>query len=80
VVFKVDTTGNETVLYTFPACLCFNPYPVSGLVLDSAGNLYGTVGGTLANGQQTFGGVFYQFTGGADGSSPLGRRNPRLGG
>ena len=39
-VFKVDTKGNETVLYSF-AGGSDGEYPVGGLVRDSAGNLYG---------------------------------------
>jgi uncharacterized repeat protein (TIGR03803 family) len=43
-VFKIDTAGNETVLYNFTAgsdgCL-----PYQGLVRDEAGNLYGTAYG-----------------------------------
>ncbi len=41
VVFKVDTSGNETVLYDF-ADAANGQTPVSGLTIDSAGNLYGT--------------------------------------
>ena len=43
-VFKVDTTGHETVLYSF----CSNAnctdgeFPQAGLIQDAAGNLYGT--------------------------------------
>jgi uncharacterized repeat protein (TIGR03803 family) len=46
VVFKVDTTGKETVLYTFTGH-ADGGSPVAGLIRDSAGNLYGTtyVGG-----------------------------------
>jgi uncharacterized repeat protein (TIGR03803 family) len=40
-VFKIDTTGKETVLYSFSGGTDGgNPY--AGLVLDSSGNLYGT--------------------------------------
>jgi uncharacterized repeat protein (TIGR03803 family) len=40
-VFKVDTTGNETVLYSFPGGTDgANPY--AGVIQDAAGNLYGT--------------------------------------
>lgn len=42
VVFKVDTSGHETVLHTFEASDGANPAPV--LLFDSAGNLYGTTG------------------------------------
>jgi len=56
-VFKVDTGGNETVLYNF----CSQPncndgrYPAAGLVWDAAGNLYGT---TAAGGGSDGGTVF----------------------
>jgi len=43
-VFKVDTTGAETVLYSFKG----SPdgwLPTAGLVEDAGGNLYGTAGG-----------------------------------
>jgi uncharacterized repeat protein (TIGR03803 family) len=78
-VFKVDTNGNETVLYSFSGA---EGYPISGLVLDVHGNLYGTtyVGGNLAcqdgcgtafkvseNGKKT---TLYSFTGGPDGQQP----------
>ena len=41
VVFKLDTTGTETVLYSFTGG-ADGAYPVAGLIRDSAGNLYGT--------------------------------------
>ena len=47
-VFKVDTTGQETVLYSFcSAANCTDgQYPYASLIRDAAGNLYGTtVGG-----------------------------------
>ncbi len=41
VVFKIDPTGNETVLYAFTGGK--DPeYPFAGLARDSNGNLYGT--------------------------------------
>jgi uncharacterized repeat protein (TIGR03803 family) len=40
VVFKLDTTGKLTVLHTFG--VSDGAYPSSVLLLDSAGNLYGT--------------------------------------
>ena len=49
-VFKLDTTGQETVLYSFSPCSASscpsgeNPY--AGLIQDAAGNLYGTTGGS----------------------------------
>ena len=46
VIFKVDTSGNETVLYSFSGLDGANPSSV--LLFDSQGNLYGTTvnGGT----------------------------------
>ncbi len=40
VVFKIDTNGNETVLHTFSGRDGKTPYGT--LLLDKAGNLYGT--------------------------------------
>ena len=40
-VFKVDPTGNETVLHAFTGSID-GGYPYAGVVLDSRGNLYGT--------------------------------------
>lgn len=40
-VFKLSTTGKETVLYSFTGG-ADGGYPLAGLVRDSAGNLYGT--------------------------------------
>lgn len=85
VVFKLDLAGKETVLYSFTG-RGDGGYPSAGLVLDEAGNLYGTTqyGGDLSCAPlQDFGcgNVFklqpngkeislYNFTGGADGFSP----------
>jgi uncharacterized repeat protein (TIGR03803 family) len=82
VVFKVDAVGNFSVLYAFTG-FSDGGGSRSNLVLDSAGNLYGTTqyGGRgpcpyfgcgvvfelNSGGQQT---VLYSFTGGADGSQP----------
>jgi uncharacterized repeat protein (TIGR03803 family) len=83
VVFKVDSVGRQTVLYSFRGGTD-GAYPVGRLLLDAAGNLYGTtyqggnggcsVGqgcGTVfkldASGHET---VLYRFTGGADGEFP----------
>jgi uncharacterized repeat protein (TIGR03803 family) len=72
-VFKISPTGQETTLYSF------NDYGISDLILDPAGNLYGTTeGGTHSAGavfmispagEET---VLYSFTGLADGAAPLG--------
>jgi uncharacterized repeat protein (TIGR03803 family) len=79
VVFKLDTSGNETVLYSFTG-RADGGYPLwVTLARDSAGNLYGTTsgGGTAdegvvfevsAAGQET---VLHTFTGGADGGTPF---------
>jgi len=77
VVFKLDTTGAETVLHAFTGG-ADGDYPLAGLLRDSAGNLYGTTyfGGThgygvvfklKANGKEK---VLYSFTGAADGAEP----------
>jgi len=76
-VFKVDTTGKETVLYSFTGGTDGGS-PTVKPSQDSQGNLYGTTrnGGAYGNGTvfelETTGKetVLYSFTGGADGSSP----------
>jgi|SRR5277367_1845926 len=55
VAFKVDTSGNETVLYNFSGMSGDGAEPNGGLVQDSAGNLYGTTGD---GGSDFFGTVF----------------------
>jgi uncharacterized repeat protein (TIGR03803 family) len=81
VVFKVDPTGHQTVLYHFKG-LTDGGLPSSGVILDSAGNLYGTTGGggiagcfygcgvvykLDTSGNET---TLYSFTNGADGGDP----------
>ncbi|MGO9540264.1 MAG: choice-of-anchor tandem repeat GloVer-containing protein [Terriglobales bacterium] len=77
VVFKLDPTGAETVLYSF-AGGADGANPFAGLIRDEAGNLYGT---TSAGGSSGSGTVFkvdpagnetalYSFTGGTDGGYP----------
>jgi uncharacterized repeat protein (TIGR03803 family) len=78
VVFKVDRSGNETVLYGFTGG-SDGGYPVGGVISDSTGNLYGTTNGGGASGAgvvfkvDTSGNetVLYGFTGGSDGGYPL---------
>jgi uncharacterized repeat protein (TIGR03803 family) len=41
IVFKVDPSGNETILFTFTGKRD-GGQPVGGLILDSKGNLFGT--------------------------------------
>jgi uncharacterized repeat protein (TIGR03803 family) len=83
VIFKMDSSGNETVLYNFTGGA--DGYAPESLIRDEAGNLYGTAGagGNLTgvcapsgcgvvfkldpSGNQT---VLYAFTGGADGRAP----------
>src|ERR1035441_4343728 len=77
VVYKLDTTGRQTVLYSFTGG-ADGANPNAGVIRDPAGNLYGTTsdGGTGragvvfkldAAGQET---VLYSFTDGADGGNP----------
>lgn len=83
VVFKLDSTGKETVLHTFIGV--DGIWPGAGLIRDSAGNLYGTTveGGTAEGGTCKHGcgtvfkvdstgkeTVLYAFTGGTDGRNP----------
>jgi uncharacterized repeat protein (TIGR03803 family) len=78
VVFKLDSSGNETVLYSFSGG-ADGGYPLAGLIRDSDGNFYGTTNGGGASsagvvfkldtsGSET---VLHTFTGGADGGYPL---------
>jgi uncharacterized repeat protein (TIGR03803 family) len=62
VVFKLDPTGNETVLYTFTGPPD-GAHPSGGLVRDEAGNFYGT---TSAGGVSNFGTVFKLDTNGTE--------------
>jgi uncharacterized repeat protein (TIGR03803 family) len=83
-VFKLDSSGNFTVLHNFGGT--DGARPSSSLILDSAGNLYGTTyyGGNLncsppygcgtvfridTGGNET---VLYSFSGGTDGVGPTG--------
>lgn len=78
VVYKVNAAGNETVLYRFGGG-SDGKFPVAGVVLDTAGTLYGTTknggkspnGGVVfklsTNGHET---VLHNFTGGNDGLAP----------
>jgi uncharacterized repeat protein (TIGR03803 family) len=54
IVFKVDATGNETILYSFTGGNggADGKYPMGNLVRDAAGNLYGitNIGGTANRG------------------------------
>ena len=64
VVFKVDSSGKETVLYRFKGADGDGPY-LGSLVRDAAGNLYGTTsyGGNLSCGGTGLGcGVVFKLT------------------
>jgi uncharacterized repeat protein (TIGR03803 family) len=79
-VFKVDASGNETVLHSFNGYS--GKYPEAPLVNDSQGNLYGValqggpadnLGGTIFKiTSQGVWSVLYNFTGGPDGGNPAG--------
>jgi uncharacterized repeat protein (TIGR03803 family) len=80
VVYKVDSSGNETPLYTFSGPPADGANPVAGVIRDAAGNLYGT---TAYGGTNGYGTVFEvdsagvetvlrTFTGGTDGGIPNG--------
>jgi uncharacterized repeat protein (TIGR03803 family) len=55
VVFKLDKTGQETVLHRFSGGSSDGEFPEALLIRDTAGNLYGT---TLQGGQHEEGTVF----------------------
>ncbi len=76
-VFMLNTTGKETVLYSFTGG-GDGAWPKGGVVLDAQDNLYSTtqLGGAYGagtvfmlntSGQET---VLYSFTGGSDGAYP----------
>ncbi len=77
-VFKVTSSGTESVLYSF-ATIPDGDNPIDGMIMDSAGNLYGTTYGGGAYGQGTVfeitsagsESVLYSFGAASnDGSSP----------
>jgi uncharacterized repeat protein (TIGR03803 family) len=71
-VFKVNVSGREDVLYRFQEAKG-EGLPDGGLVLDPAGNLYGTTLGTVfridTHGKRT---ILHHFSGGEDGGFLLG--------
>jgi len=79
-VFKLDPSGEETVLHSFT--YSDGAFPDAGLIRDKAGNLYGTTsGGDLVCGLQGCGTVFkvdpsghetvlHSFTNSPDGAGP----------
>lgn len=87
IVFKLTPSGTETVLYSFKGNMGGGPsgFPPSSLIIDAAGNLYGTThfGGGSGNCKKGCGTVFkltpqgsmtilHAFSGSpADGSAPM---------
>src|ERR1700674_2423136 len=78
-VFKLDSTGNKSVLYSFKGGTD-GALPVGGVVRDLAGDLYGTTvgGGAPCNCGTVFRLdpnsneiVMYRFHGGSDGAAPF---------
>ncbi len=61
VVFKVDTSGSETVLHSFTGGTTDGEYPYASLLMDANGNLYGTAAG---GGSSGYGVVFKVDTSG----------------
>jgi hypothetical protein len=51
VVWEVNSVGEEAILHSFPAGM---NSPGAGLVIDSAGNLYGINSGTSTNAGSVF--------------------------
>jgi uncharacterized repeat protein (TIGR03803 family) len=85
-VYKIDTTGKQTILYTFTGG-ADGQWPQDPLVQDSAGNLYGVTasGGDLNCGMPHLGcgtvykvtpagkkSILYAFKAGSDGVHPTG--------
>lgn len=78
-VFKLDPSGNETVLHSFAGNLDDGGTPVANLIMDASGNLYGTTyqgatpsgGGTVFRldpaGNET---ILHSFSMGSDGGNP----------
>jgi uncharacterized repeat protein (TIGR03803 family) len=54
IVFKISPDGTESVLHTFAGGPNDGASPLAGLIMDSAGNLYGT---TSSGGQSAFAGI-----------------------
>jgi len=86
-VFRLGPTGQETILHSFAGVPSEGADPSAGLVVDSAGNLYGVTyeGGTPSTCRYSTGcgtvykittsgtlTLLYSFTGGKDGSLPVG--------
>lgn len=79
-VYKIDTSGKETLLYSFGQNSTDGVGPEDAPTRDASGNLYGT---TNTGGRASLGTVFkvdssgketvlHSFTGGSDGANPSG--------
>lgn len=79
-VFKLKADGSETILHAFKGGHD-GAYPTGGVIMDKAGNLYGTTQGVEAKNCRDCGTVFklapdgtetvlWAFTGGSDGATP----------
>ncbi len=53
VVFRIDTTGKERIVYSFKGGTTDGCYPYQGLIEDKAGNFYGTTAGCATQGDGT---------------------------
>jgi uncharacterized repeat protein (TIGR03803 family) len=78
VVFKLDRSGKETVLYTFTGGND-GGFPFGGITRDKAGNIYGAAAFGAFGAGVVFKldpagkeAVLYSFTGGTDGGGPIG--------
>jgi len=77
-VFQLTPSGDLNVLHSFTGG-SDGTYPEAGLIVDAAGNLYGTTYGGGASGQGTVFqlspsgalNVLHSFTGGTDGGRPV---------
>jgi uncharacterized repeat protein (TIGR03803 family) len=77
-VFKLDSSGTETVLHSFNGPE--GGFPTSGVIMDNNGNFYGTAAIGGAHGDGTVFAVdgsgtytlLYSFAGGSDGAVPSG--------
>jgi uncharacterized repeat protein (TIGR03803 family) len=77
-LFKLDARGRFTVLHNFNE-VTDGGQPIADLLLDRAGNIYGTAENGSAGGGTVFKfdkhnnfSVLYSFTGGQDGATPTG--------
>jgi len=80
-IFQIDASGQHRVLHSFTGDSTDGSDPKAGLIVDSAGNLYGTTfsGGSDGKGtvflfdtKQNTEHILYTFSGGTDGGNPLG--------